>query len=194
MNENYTFYKKLSFKVKGILPLKLVLLACFFCISFSLSAQKNKVIQAAAPPDTGKPPDTGPTLTISHYSGSLNFGTFYYYNNGGTISLDPITGNPTITGDIILFKSVPTVPVFELYAQKNTNVIIISSTTFKLTGSGPLNTGNELDITVQFDKPSYQSVDKFTPIYIYMGGTLTADNADKPGPYSGTINVTVAFE
>ncbi|MFD2518637.1 DUF4402 domain-containing protein [Salinimicrobium flavum] len=159
-----------------------------------MNAQFNQGIKAAAPPDTGPPDGTGRTLSISLYSGSLNFGTFYFENTGGTISLDPISGNSTISGDIILFKSVPTVPIFELFAQNNTNVIITSPKTFKLFGNGPFNSGDELDGTLQFDKPSYQSIDKFTPIYIYMGGTLTVDNTDNPGPYYGTINVTVAFE
>lgn len=180
---------------KEITLLQFGILLFLFSFSSTLNAQYFKKMEAAAPVDPpGKPPETGQTLSLNHYSGSLNFGTFYYQNAGGTITLDPVSGNSSTSGDIILFNSLQSVPVFELFAQNNTSVVISSPTTFKLIGSGPLNSGNELDVTVQFDKTSYQSVDKFTPVYIYMGGTLTVDNLDNPGPYSGTINVTVAFE
>lgn len=128
-------------------------------------------------------------INIDGVVGTLNFGTFAK-NIGGTITVNT-DGTVSSTGDIFPVSSgIPTSTVrFDISTKGNsTKLVNITSTNTGLSGPGVL------ELSVTFSENNF-SLPKNTTKSIYMGGTLTIGGVEDPtGNYSGTVNVTFAFQ
>lgn len=128
-------------------------------------------------------------ITIDNVVGTLNFGTFAK-NTGGTITVNT-DGTVNSTGDIFPVSSgIPTSTVrFEITTKGNSSKLVnITSSSIGLSGPGLL------ELSVNFSQNNFL-LSKDIPKSVYMGGTLTVGGPEDPaGNYTGTVNVTFAFQ
>ncbi len=122
----------------------------------------------------------------------LNFGTFTVGISGGTVVVSP-EGLRNPTGDVVLLNLGPTVTsaLFEVTANPGTLVTISHPSSFVLTGSS----GDQilLDNLTYSENQTFITKAASTSINeVMIGGTLnlgTISN-NRPGSYSGTVNLT----
>lgn len=141
----------------------------------------------------GNPPEANaPEIVVN---GSLNFGAFVTGSTGGTVTVDVDGTRLPPTGDIILINKAPNSSsvLFDVYARPNSNIAILSGpATITGTNGGVL----ELELTFSTNQIINNSGSKDVSTPVYMGGILTVgpNSEDVPGIYTGTVNVTFAYE
>lgn len=143
----------------------------------------------------GQGPENGMTSPEVVVTGALNFSAFVNGPAGGTVTVDLDGTRLPPTGDLILVNKAPysSAVLFDVYARPNSNIAILSTHTNL---AGPAGSVMELEVNFSTTQIINNTGDKDTPTPVYMGGTLTVgpNSQDVPGVYSGTVNVTFAYE
>lgn len=168
-----------------IFPINFGVFFLFLCFNYPLLAQNGN----------GNGNGNGNNTPEVVVTGSLNFGAFVTGTTGGTVTVDVNGTRLPPTGDIILINKAPNSSsvLFEVYARPNSNIAILSTPT-SITGPG--SSALELEMTFSPARIINNSGSKDVPTPVYMGGTITVgpNSEDVPGVYSGTVNVTFAYE
>lgn len=128
-------------------------------------------------------------LTLVSDGSSLDFSSFQA-GTGGTVVVTQ-AGAVSATGDVVLLSSSPASAAgFDVTGEANESFLVSGDTSVTLTGpvgSTPMN--------ATLDAPTAaQALGAGGAASFAVGGTLTVGNAQTPGAYSGTFNVTVAYQ
>ncbi|WP_324719105.1 DUF4402 domain-containing protein [Salinimicrobium sp. HB62] len=129
-------------------------------------------------------------ITIVSDGTALDFGTINGTATGGDVSVD-INGNRTFTNTAMKVTSAvtPSAATFKITAA-NEYLYSISIPDITLTGDGsPMNVSfvhNRNSTTGKTGSGSQQP--------LYVGGTLTVNDNQTAGSYTGEVEVTVAYE
>ena len=141
-------------------------------------------------PSYGQPQPPRP-ITVYNVK-DINFGAFVAGLSGGTLIVYP-NGSRSSTGDIyeinLGYQFYPA--IFEIDANKGSNISILSGADAILTGSN----GGTLTMHLGSSEPQSPFVTTANPpgrTQVRIGGTLYVGNpqANPPGAYSGTFAVT----
>jgi len=125
-------------------------------------------------------------ITLQHVNGAtLNFGTFTTGDAGGTVVVDQ-TGVGTATGEVTLLSgSVEAADAFTVAGDPNRAFTIT-------TAGGTVSNGTDT-MTFTTSAPNAGALDAAGAAAFSVGGTLTVAGGESAGTYTGSYNVTVAY-
>lgn len=123
---------------------------------------------------------------------SLNFGTLYYYNTGGTVQVSPL-GSRSSTGEVVLFGGTVSAGLFTVRGNKGTVVsFIIPDAFIYYFGLYSMRISDFTTDPVVTVLPNTANPAERT---VNVGGTLHVGTTSNPaGVYSGTFSITVVQE
>ncbi len=128
-------------------------------------------------------------ITLTHTTGAtLDFGTFTTGDNGGTVVVTR-AGNGTASGDVTLVQgSVEAADQFTVAGDPGRRFSIT-------TGVGQVSNGAATPVTMDFttDARANETLDAAGDAAFSVGGTLTVVGGEPAGVYTGSYNVTVAY-
>lgn len=128
-------------------------------------------------------------ITLTHTTGAaLNFGTFTTGDNGGTIVVTR-AGNGTASSDVTLVQgSVEAADQFTVAGDPGRRFSIS-------TGAGTVSNGAATPVTMAFitDARANHTLDTAGAAAFSVGGTLTVLGGEPAGVYTGSYEVTVAY-
>ena len=160
-------------------------------IALVVAAAAFAVPAVAAPGDTDSAEGSATAtivapITITHDTGAvLAFGTITA-GNGGTVTV-ALDGTVTDNGDdaVVLTGSTTSADSFSLTGDPDRAITV---TVGDGTLTGP---GTDMDFVTTNDAPSALSASGTGSFSV--GGTLTVGDTQTPGSYTGTYNVTAAY-
>lgn len=128
-------------------------------------------------------------ITLTHTTGAtLDFGTFTTGDAGGTIVVTR-AGNGSATGDVTLVQG-------SAEAADQFTVAGDPSRSFSITtGGGSVSNGGTSPVTMAFitDARGNHTLDTSGAAAFSVGGTLTVAGGEPAGVYTGSYEVTVAY-
>jgi hypothetical protein len=146
---------------------------------------------AAAPGDTSTAQGAATAevvapITLEHVSGAaLNFGTFTTGDAGGSVVVDQ-AGAGTATGEVTLLGgSVEAADAFTVSGDANRTFTITTA------GGSVTNGTDTMNFTTSADASG--TLDAAGEAALSVGGTLTIAGGESAGSYTGSYNVTVAY-
>ncbi len=146
---------------------------------------------AAAPGDTSTAQGAATAevvapITLEHVSGAaLNFGTFTTGDAGGTVVVD-LAGVGTATGEVTLLAgSVEAADAFNVSGDANRSFSITTAGGSVTNGSDSMNFNTSADTSGALDAAGAAAFS--------VGGTLTIAGGESAGTYTGSYDVTVAY-
>lgn len=122
---------------------------------------------------------------------ALNFGTINGSATGGDVTVNTAGNRSFTNSDMDITSATPiTAASFDITAS-NTYSYSISIPDTQLSGTG----GVDMDVTFTHNRRSAaKRIGDGTAQELLVGGTLTVNDAQVAGDYTGTVTVTVAYE
>ena len=120
----------------------------------------------------------------------LNFGSFYHYGTGGTVTINS-TGSRSVSGDVVQFSGSFSAGLVTVSGNKGTVVSFIIAPAILNSGANFIRlddfTTDPVSVILAADSPATTSVS--------IGGTLyIGESSNPPGNYSGIFSITVVQE
>ncbi len=135
-------------------------------------------------------------IVVTATSQNLSFGAFYHGASGGVVTITS-GGLRSATGDIVLLSLGYTfsAALYNVLADPGTLISLLNGPDATLSGSN----GGSLILHLGDTDPASPFITSAIPPALntlYIGGTLTIDNAlaNPPGIYSGTFDLTFIQE
>lgn len=160
-------------------------------IILAASAAAISTSAAAAPGDTSTAQGAATAevvapITLEHVNGAaLNFGIFTTGDAGGTVVVDQL-GAGAATGEVsLLGNSVEAADAFTVAGDANRTFTIATTGGSVSNGSDSMNFTTNADATGALDAAGAASFS--------VGGTLSVAGGESAGTYTGSYNVTVAY-
>lgn len=123
-------------------------------------------------------------ISLNHDSRSvLSFGTIIA-GNGGIVSI-PLTGGPSVFGDVILIGAPPTRDSFTVLGERGRAFSITSTGGTVSNGSNNMTFSTTVAETGTLDDSGFQRIE--------VGGRLSVGANQATGTYTGNYDVTVTY-
>lgn len=127
-------------------------------------------------------------ISISRVS-DMSFGQIVSGTFGGTVTVST-TGIRTASGIAVVASSSSSQAVFLVTGTNNTSYAVVLPASVALSGSGP-----DMTVDTFTSNPADSGLlDGTGSQTVYVGATLHVSANQQPGPYSGTVDVSVAYE